>query len=229
MLNTNYTAQAVNLLTEIGIHKLPHGVWAFTDVDTASSAYIHHSRKPVALTAYAVVSTVFGAGRFPGYTLVDMVDKVPHMDFAEYAALAMVADASAPSFGSSRERGAVFGNALWAIIEDYSLGACFERVRAYGTDGAHYQLRPRGYAWDGDREPQPQVLKAMRKAYRAMTPLQQVMVLTIMHLYCQGKDSYYLTGGCPTRIPAAEAIGVLQDNKGALAAWAILVSHYAGW
>lgn len=229
MLDTNYPGQAIALLAEIGVHQLAHSVWAFTDVDTASHAYIHHSRKPVALAAYAVVNPTFAAGRFAGYTLADMVDKAPSMDYAEYAALAMVCGASTPSFSSSKHRAEIFGNAVWAIIEGYSLGACFERVRTYGTEGTHYQLRPRGYNWDGDREAQPEALKAMRKSYRAMTPLQQVMVLTIMHLYCQGKDKYHLTGGCPTKIPAADAIGLLKGNDQALAAWGHLVSHYAGW
>nr|WP_181718383.1 hypothetical protein [Pseudomonas monteilii] len=49
-----------------------------------------------------------------------------------------------------------------------------------------------------------------------------------MHLYNQGKDNVYLTGGCPTKILAAEALTILRDNS-ALADWGHLVSHYAGW
>lgn len=69
----------------------------------------------------------------------------------------------------------------------------------------------------------------MRKSYRAMTPLQQIMVLTIMHLYNQGKDKTYLTGGCQIKISAAEAMNTLRRNGPALSAWGHLVTHYAGW
>jgi hypothetical protein len=69
----------------------------------------------------------------------------------------------------------------------------------------------------------------MRKNYRAMSPMQQIMVLTIMHLYCQGKDKTYLTGGCPTKIPAAQAMNILRSDGPALSAWGHMVTHYAGW
>lgn len=230
MFNTNYPAQAIELLSEIGVHQLSQGVWAFTDVDTASHSYIHHSRKPAALAAYSAVNPIFASGRFPGWKLIDMVDKTPSMDGAEYTALALVCGAPAPTFTSSAKRAEIFGRAVWGIIENYSLDSCFERIeQAYGSEGEHYYLRPRGYDWAGDRSPQPETLKAMRKSYRGMTALQQVMVLTIMHLHCQGKDEYYLTRGCPTKIGAAEAMGILQSDKKALADWAHLVTHYAGW
>jgi hypothetical protein len=72
-------------------------------------------------------------------------------------------------------------------------------------------------------------MKAMRKSYRTMSQLQQIMVLTIMHLYKQGKDKIYLTGGCPTKISAAEAMNILRSNGSALSSWGHLVTHYAGW
>jgi hypothetical protein len=62
-----------------------------------------------------------------------------------------------------------------------------------------------------------------------MSPLKQIMVLTIMHLYCQGKDKTFLIGGCPTKILAAEALAILRSNGSALPTWGRLVSHYAGW
>jgi hypothetical protein len=58
----------------------------------------------------------------------------------------------------------------------------------------------------------------MRKSYRARSPLKQIMVLTIMHLYNQGKDKTYLTGGCPTRIPAVAAMDILRSNGRAISA-----------
>jgi hypothetical protein len=229
-MNINYADQAKDLLSEIGVHQLSEGVWAFTDIHTASQAYIHHSLQPAALAAYAAVNTTFAAGRFPNWALVDMVDKVPCMDGSELTAMAMVCGAPIPTFSSASERGNIFGQAVWGIVEAYSLEGCFEYVeRAYGCEGSHYNLRPRGFDWAGGEEPVPEYLKAMRKSYRAMSPLQQIMVLTIMHLYNQGKDKTYLTGGCPTKIPAAEAMDILRRNGSALSAWGHMVTHYAGW
>lgn len=229
-MNNNYVNQAKGLLSEIGVNQLSEGVWAFSDAHTADQAYIHHSREPVALAAYAAVNPIFAAGRFPDWALVDMVDKVPCMDGIEHTALAMVCGASIPTFPSASERGNIFGQAVWGIVEAYSLEGCFEYVeRAYGSQGSHYNLRPRGFNWAGGEEPVPEFLKAMRKNYRAMSSLQQIMVLTIMHLYCQGKDKTYLTGGCPTKIPAAEAMNILRSDGPALSAWGHMVTHYAGW
>lgn len=229
-MNNNYVDQAKGLLSEIGVHQLSEGVWAFKDVHTANQAYIHHSREPVALAAYSAVNATFAAGRFPGSALVDMVDNVPCMDGIEHTALAMVCGASIPTFPSALERGNIFGHAVWGIVEAYLLEGCFEYVeRAYGSQGSHYNLRPRGFDWAGGEEPVPESLKAMRKSYRAMSPLEQIMVLTIMHLYNQGTDKTYLSGGCPTKIPAAEAMDILRRNGSALSAWGHMVTHYAGW
>ncbi|WP_447802048.1 hypothetical protein [Pseudomonas serbica] len=229
-VNNTYVAEAQRLLWSIGVHQLSEGAWAFTDVHTASQAYIHHSLQPVALAAYAAVNATFAAGRFPGWALVDMVDKVPCMDGAELTTLSMVCGASIPTFSFASERGNIFGQAVWGIVKAYSLEGCFEHVEpAYGSEGSHYNLRPRGFDWAGGEEPVPEYLKAMRKSYRAMSPLQQIMVLTIMHLYNQGKDKTYLTGGCPTKIPAAEAMDILRRNGPALSAWGRMVTHYAGW
>ena len=229
-MNNDYVDKAKGLLSEIGVHQLSEGAWAFTDVHTANQAYIHHSREPVALAAYAAVNATFAAGRFPDWALVDMVDKVPCMDGIEHTALAMACGASIPTLPSASVRGNIFGQAVWNIVEAYSLEACFQHVaRAYGSPGRHYNLRPRGFNWAGGEELIPEELKAMRKSYRAMSPLQQIMVLTIMHLYNQGKDKTYLTGGCPTKILAAEAMDILRRNGSALSAWGHLVTHYAGW
>ncbi|MCX2901404.1 hypothetical protein [Pseudomonas mandelii] len=229
-MNNDYVDKAKDLLSSIGVHQPSAGVWAFTNIQTASQAYIHHSLQPVALAAYATVNATFAAGRFPGWALVDMVDKVPCMDGAELTALSMVCGASIPTLPSASARGNIFGQAVWDIVEAYSLEGCFEHVeRAYGSEGRHYNLRPRGFNWAGGEELVPESLKGMRKSYRAMLPLQQIMVLTIMHLYCQGRDKTYLTGGCPTKIPAAEAMNILRSDGPALSAWGHMVTHYAGW
>lgn len=226
---SSYIADAERLLTAFGVQEVSHGVWGFTDVKTASESYIHHSQKPAALAAYAVVNATFAVGRFPGYGLVDLVDKIPSMDYAEYAALAMVCGSAMPSFEGSDARAFLFGQAVWNVVEKYELQGCFERQnQRFPGNGDHYNLRPRGYDWAGNWEPVPDALKAMRKSYRAMTPLQQVMTLTVMHLYRQGKDKLFLTGGCPTKIHAADALHVLRGSS-ALSDWGHLVTNYAGW
>jgi len=229
-MNNSYVTRAKCLLSEIGVHQLSEGIWAFTDVHTANQAYIHHSQQPVALAAYAAVNPTFAAGRFLNWALVDMVDKVPCMDGAELTALAMVCGASIPTFSSASDREIIFGHAVWSIVEVYALKGCFEHVEhAEDSQGSLYNLRPRGFDWAGGDEPVPESLKAMRKSYRAMSPLQQIMVLTVIHLYSPGKDKTYLTGGCPTKIPAAEAMNILRRNGSALSTWGHMVTHYAGW
>lgn len=225
----HYHVKATELLTAFGVHQGALSTWSLSDVGTASHGYIHHSQKPAALAAYAAVNPTFAAGRFPGYTLVDLVDKIPSLDYAEYAALAIVCGAELPSFNGSDERARIFGEAAWAIVEKYQLHGCFERHnKPFQAIGDHYSLRPKGCDWARDYAEIPEKLTAMRKAYRAMTPLQRVMTLSLMHLYNQGKDNVFLTGGCPTKILAAEALTILRDNS-ALADWGHLVSHYAGW
>nr|WP_192963434.1 hypothetical protein [Pseudomonas fluorescens]CEK42268.1 hypothetical protein PQBR57_0315 [Pseudomonas fluorescens SBW25] len=224
----NTAKDAALLLRELGVYEVSSGVWAFSDTDIASYSYVSHSRLPVALAAYAAVNPIFAAGRFPGYTLIDLVDKVPNMDGAEYAALAAICGAPPPIYPSTRQRAAIFGTTAWEVVADYGLEPCFVEVKPFGSEGSHYSMRPRGYEC-ASGEPIPADLKAMRKAYRGMTPLQQVMTLTLMHLYSQGPDRYYLTGGCPTKILAADAFTILRDDGVALTKWGRLVTHYAGW
>ncbi|MGY2172116.1 hypothetical protein [Pseudomonas gingeri] len=224
---SKYTMDGIDLLKELGVEPVAHGVWAFTDIDTASNCYVHHSQQPTALAAYAIVNPTFAAGRFPGYLLRDLVDKMPCLDYAEYAALASVTGAPQPSFAGQSERSQIFGKAVWAIVEKFQLQGCFMRVDRGNTNGDHYNLRPRGVDYAGSWDVIPEDIKALRKAYRAMSPIQQVMTITIMRLYNQNKDTVFLTG-CPTKIPAAEAITILQDHD-ALKDWGHLVTHYAGW
>ena len=225
---SSYVADAIVLLNRLGVNQAPHGVWELTDIETASQGYVHHSQMPAALAAYAAVNATFAAGRFPGYLLRDMVAKVPAMDYAEHAALAMVCGSAMPSFEGSDARARIFGLAVWSIVKSYKLESCFLRFDPPSPgNGDHYSLRPRGIDWAGEWEVIPEEIKALRKSYRAMSPLQKVMVLTIMRLYNQSKDNTYLTG-CPTKIPASDAITILRDN-GALSAWGHLVTHYAGW
>ncbi|KPY55658.1 hypothetical protein [Pseudomonas amygdali] len=225
---SSHFADAQHLLRGIGVNQTPQGLWELTDVHTASTCYVHHSQKPAALAAYAAVDETFASGRFPDYLLRDMVDKIPAMDYPEYAALAMACGSPMPSFISADARAQIFGKSVWSIVEQYQLGDCFMRFNQPSPgNGDHYSLRPRGIDWAGTWDVIPEDIKALRKAYRGMSPVQKVMVLTIMRLYNQSKDKIYLTG-CPTKITATEALKILREN-GALSVWGSLVTHYAGW
>ncbi|MEA1031584.1 hypothetical protein PSH61_19615 [Pseudomonas rhodesiae] len=223
-----YMNDAVALLSELGVYRTSIGTWAFTDVAVASGCYIHHSRTPVALAAYAAVDPIFAAGRIPNYTLVALVDKIPCMDGTESTALALICDAEPPTLPSAALRGEIFGNTAWQIVRNYQLESCFIEVEPYGSQGSHFTMRPQGYDYQ-QSTPIPASLKTMRKAYRSMAPVQQIMVLTLIHLYCPGPDKFFLTGGCPTQIPAAKALATLRNNGQALKIWAHLLAHYAGW
>lgn len=223
-----YLAKTSMLFYELGVCKNPAGKWAFSDMKTASSCFIHHSRMPVAVAAYTAIDPVFAADRTPSYSLVDLVLKISCMDAIESTALAIICGAEPPIFSSSAQRGEIFGETAWQIVNDYGLESCFEQVRPYGDEGRHYTMRPQGFDYDPS-EPIPEALKAMRKSYRAMEPVQRIMVLTLLHLYLQESDKIFLTGGCPTNISAAEALKVLRQDGQALKTWAHLVSHYAGW
>lgn len=225
---SHYVDDAFALINELGAHITSAGVWAFTDMERASSCSIHHSRMSVAVAAYAAINPIFAAGRIPNYALVDLIIKIPCMDAAEYTALAIICGAEPPLFHSAAQRGEIFGETAWKIVNDYGLESCFTQVRPYGDEGRHYTMRPQGFDYDHS-EPIPELLKAMRKAYRSMEPVQQIMVLTLLHLYRGERDKVFLIGGCPTKIAAAEALKILRQDGEALRIWAHLVSHYAGW
>lgn len=223
-----YVAEANALINELGVYQPSSGIWAFTDMETASSGYIHPSRTPVAVAAYAAIDPIFAAGRIPNYPLVDLVLKISSMDAIESTALAIICGAEPPIFSSTAQRGEIFGETAWQIVNDYGLESCFKQVRPYGEEGRHYTMRPQGFDYDHS-EPIPEALKAMRKSYKSMEPVQRIMVLTLLHLYLQESDKIFLTDGCPTKISAAEALKVLRQDGQALKTWAHLVSHYAGW
>lgn len=223
-----YVAEANALINELGVYQLSSGMWGFTEKERASSCYIHHSRRPVAVAAYAAIDPVFAADRISNYALVDLVLEISRMDAIESTALAIICGAEPPLFPSAAQRGEIFGETAWQIVNDYGLESCFKQVRPYGDEGRHYTMRPQGIDYEQSK-PIPELLKAMRKSYRAMEPVQRILVLTLLHLYLQESDKIFLTGGCPTKISAAEALKVLRQDGQALKTWAHLVSHYAGW
>ncbi|TAL63679.1 MAG: hypothetical protein EPN79_16120 [Burkholderiaceae bacterium] len=229
MRAASITDDALQILRRLGVHQLPDGLWAFTDVDTARNAYVHHSTWPAALCAYAAVDTTFAADRRPGWTLIEMMHKVPSMDGGEKAALAATCGSPVPA-ADYHIASAAFGSAVWEIIGRYELAGCFQRMgQSYGSGGEHYKMRPRGMDWIGDGEILPDQMAAMRKAYRSMTPIQQVMVLTLLHLYLTRPDKHFLLGGCKTKVLAADALRILQEHDDALPLWGTLVSNYVGW
>lgn len=225
----DYTRKAEDLLFELGVDQLRNGTWGFTEMSTPERGYIHHSHVPVALVAYAMVNPAFAAGRFPGYTLTQLVDKMPVLDGAEYTALAKLSGAEAPAYPSTDARAEVFGSTVLEVIDDYGLEGFFMRVKPYSTHGLHYTVRPRGYDWEGDRSALPDDLKAIRKCYQDMTTLKKLMTLTILHLYKPGQDRHFLHGARNTKFHAAEAVDILRNNGSALPTWGRLISHYAGW
>ncbi|PRW83218.1 hypothetical protein C7A10_31175 [Pseudomonas fluorescens] len=62
--NSNYAADAIELLNGLGVHQASPNIWELTDVHTASESHVHHSQMPAALAAYAAVNATFAAGRF---------------------------------------------------------------------------------------------------------------------------------------------------------------------
>lgn len=223
-----YVSEAHVLINELGAFKNTAGNWTFSDMKTASLCYIHHSRMPVAVAAYAAIDPIFAAGRIPNYELVELIIKIPCMDATEYTALAIICGAEPPLFPSAAQRGEIFGETAWKIVNDYGLESCFTQVSPYGDEGRHYTMRPQGFD-HGQSEPVSERLEAMRKLYRSMEPVQQIMVLTLLHLYLGERDKIFLIGECPTKISAVEAFKALRQDTQALKIWAHLVSHYAGW
>jgi hypothetical protein len=62
------------LLDEIGL-AIGASQVELIDFQLASSCYIHHTRVPVALIGYALVSPEFARGRFPKFSFLDLIKK----------------------------------------------------------------------------------------------------------------------------------------------------------
>lgn len=223
---TTPTPDVAELLDELGLAIGVHQV-EIIDFKQAESCYIHHTQVPVALAGYAIVSQAFARGRFPKYSFIDMIQKRPSMDEREACALAAVCGAEVvPPFWGNPEQ---FGNHLWDIIGHYDLDPFFERVdRRYGSAGDHYLMRPRGFDWtDADQPEIPGVLAKWRSDYKKVPPVQQLMAATVLQLYRQGDDPYWMVR-VPKKWHASEGIEILRD-QGALSDWARLYALYPGW
>ena len=197
------------------------------DFKQAEQCYIHHTQKPVAVAGYTLVSPTFARGRFPKWSFLNMIQKRPSMDETEACALAAIcgADVTPPFWGNPRP----FGEHLWNVIDHYELGAFFERVnRRFGGEGDHYLMRPRGFDWtDPDQPELPGGLQKWRRDYKKLPPVRQLMVATVLQLYRQGDDPYWMVR-VPKKWSASEGIEILHA-QGALADWARLYALYPGW
>jgi hypothetical protein len=209
------------LLAELGLVIGARQV-EIADFEQATSCYIHHTRVPVALTGYALVSPAFARGRFPKLSFIDLIHKRPSMDEIEACALAAVCDVEVtPPFWDNPEP---FDTHLWQVIERQSLDPFFERIAEryrYGNRGDHYLMRPRGFDWSDPDQPEiPGALAKWRSDYKKLPPARQLMVATILQLYRQGDDPYWMVR-VPKRWHASEGVEILK-KEGALQDWAQL-------
>ncbi len=221
----NLPDDVLELLDELGFALGSAGV-EIVEFDLAGECYVHHTQKPIALTAYAQVSLPFARGRFPDFSFLDLIRKRPSMDEREAAAFAAVCgvEVAPPFWGNVKP----FAAHLWNVIDKYELGAFFVRTeRSYG-EGDHQRMRPRGFDWNDPEQPEiPGALAQWRKDFRALSPARQLMVATVLQLYMQKDDKYWMVR-VPKKWHAAEGVEILRD-AGYLKDWSRLVALYPGW
>lgn len=218
---TTRNSEVAELLDELG---LAIGVYQVEIIDfkQAETCYIHHSRVPVAVTGYALVSPAFARGRFPKALFLGLVAKRPSMDETEAQALAAICGAEAtPPFWSNRPP---FRAHLLDVIARYDLGAFFVPDEEKGD---RQLVRPAGFNYGGDWDANPADLAKWRADYRKLPPERQLMVATIVRLY-NSNETHWVVGRVPKNWHAAEGISILH-GAGALADWARLVALYPGW
>ncbi|CAA7621091.1 hypothetical protein [Magnetospirillum sp. UT-4] len=210
-----------DILAEFGIELQDDGSLEFTDMSLAETAYVHHSRMPVALAAIAAISPAFARGRFPKTRLVDLVAKRPHMDEDEAMALAAIGGAKVePPFWSNR---GPFAAHLAQLCNRHQLWGCFyfepDQPKRLET------FRPLGYAEgaQGDRD-----MQAFKAAIKGMSDLQRMLVATIVTLYRGAADDKTWLGRW-SNWHAAEALPVIRADDQARADWHQLVALYPGW
>lgn len=211
------------LLAELGLVVKPGGVEIISGFD--ESAYVHHTRMPVAVAGYSLISPGYVISKFPGITLLELVRKRPSMDGCEAAALAAVcrAHVTPPFWGNPKP----FVDHLLDVIARHGLGDFF--VMEEQPEGTRLSaFRPHGFDWSDPMWPEiPGVISRWRKDYRALSPSRQIMVATIMQLYMQRDDRIWMVR-VPKKWSAVEGIEILRD-AGYLPDWAKLVALYPGW
>lgn len=214
------------LLDDLGLAIGSAGGVEMIDFDLAGGGYVHHTRVPVALTGYALVSQPFARGKFPEYGFLGLIRARPSMDETEAEAFAAVCGVDvAPPFWNNP---GPFAFHLWDVIDRYELGDFFQRVPGQYSGGDHYAMRPRGFDFTDPNWPEiPGALAEWRKAYRALPAARQLMVATILGLYNQADDKIWLVR-VPKKWHAAEGVDIIK-GAGYLADWARLVALYPGW
>lgn len=214
----------LGLLAELGLVVEPGGVEIISGFE--ESAYVHHTRMPVAVVGYSLASPGYAKAKFPGITLLQLVRKRSSMDGGEAAALAAVCGAQvAPPFWGNPEP---FVDHLLDVVAWHDLGDFFvmEKLQPEGTRLSAF--RPRGFDWsDPMRSEIPGVIDQWRKNYRVLSASRQIMVATIMQLYMQRDDRIWMVR-VPKKWSAVEGIEILRD-AGCLPDWAKLVALYPGW
>jgi hypothetical protein len=220
----NQATGITSLLESFGMELSVGGLLVMTDFAKAESAYIHHSAVPVAVAAMAIASPVFARGRFAKLRLVDVVAKAPSMDGREQRALARVCGANIDGLPQGSGRAPVFAAHLLDVIARYELNPFFTPVPNRDINGI--DVRPRGIDWRTEQVDVDE-MREWRRRYKALPPVRQMMVATIIWLYRGGPDKTWLAR-LPSVWRAADAIAALQQ-AGALRDWGRLVALYPGW
>jgi hypothetical protein len=217
-------AVTASLLERFGIELSAGGLVVMTDFAKAESAYIHHSTVPVAVVAMAVASPTFARGRFPKLRLVDVVAKAPSMDGRELRAMASVCGASVDGLPEGSRRAPKFAAHLLDVITRNQLDAFFLRDARLSINGI--DVRPRGIDYRTG-EVDKEVMTEWRRRYKALPPVRQIFVASIICLYRGEPDKTWLAR-LPSTWHAADAIAALLEAK-ALRDWGRLVALYPGW
>jgi hypothetical protein len=213
-----------SLLESFGIELSAGGLVVMTDFAKAENAYIHHSTVPVAVVAMAIASPTSARGRFPKLRLVDVVAKAPSMDGREMRALAAVCGANIDGLPEGSSRAPAFAAHLLAVIDRYELNPLFTRVPDRAVNGI--DVRPRGIDWRTEQV-DAEEMREWRRRYKALPPVWQMMVVTIITLYRGERDETWLAR-LPSTWLAADAVAALLE-AGTLRDWGRLVAMYPGW
>jgi hypothetical protein len=223
---TAHAAETAAMLAEFGIELSARGLVVTDFAKAAESAYIHHSRVPVAVVAMALASPTFARGWFPKLRLVDVVARAPSMDGAEKRELAAVCGASVEDLPEGSARAPAFAAHLLDVITRYELDAFFTREPDRAVNGI--DVRPRGIDRRTDADAvDPKAMTEWRRAFKAAPAVRQIMVATIICLYRGEADKLWLAR-TPSTWHAADAVATLVD-AGALRDWGRLVALYPGW
>lgn len=212
--------RAAKLLREFGIEIAPGNIVVLSDMSRGEGAHVHHTRMPVALTAYALVSPSLARGRFPKVRLVDLLMKLTAMDAEECHALAALGGWDIPDRNPRW-----FLEHLYDVIETHRLNEFFG---IYPNRPAmfHNDVRPRGIDW-ATEEVDNAEMATWRRAYKASGPAVQMLVASILWLY-HGSDDTLWMSGLRRSWHAADAISALVE-AGLFRDWVRLAALYPGW